>query len=422
SFQGNTVLITDPANKQRKNFFDGLGRLIRVDEPGWGDALDAIDSISITATSQTGADRSTLVSTRYCAQFDLKGRCVDWESDTFTDYDTGNVTATINGVGYTYTYVEGDNPSTVATKLAGKINSDPARLVNASVSGSTINFFAVTAGTNGNNITVSSASVTTDGSEFGTGTTSFPAKTTTPTLTGGENAVAQANAVLSATRHLTTTYGYDVFDHLTSVSQGAIGPINGQNLPGQQRSYSYDALGRLTSSTTPESGTVSNFYTDANGAACAGDPSLVCRVLDARGVTKNLSYDGLNRPIGINYTGDPSGTAPVNYQYDAGGQTAFALDRLTKVTDGANSQTFTYDNLGRVTSVSHVIGGTSYAVGYSYNAANQVGSITYPTGRVVYNNYDSVGRLQTVYNGGVAQLTVNSYNGAMEPTSLAYAN
>jgi len=422
SFQGNTVLITDPANKQRKNFFDGLGRLIRVDEPGWGDALDAIDSISITATSQTGADRSTLVSTRYCAQFDLKGRCVDWESDTFTDYDTGNVTATINGVGYTYTYVEGDNPSTVATKLAGKINSDPARLVNASVSGSTINFFAVTAGTNGNNITVSSSSVTTDGSEFGTGTTSFPAKTTTPTLTGGENAVAQANAVLSATRHLTTTYGYDVFDHLTSVSQGAIGPVNGQNLPGQQRSYSYDALGRLTSSTTPESGTVSNFYTDANGAACAGDPSLVCRVLDARGVTKNLSYDGLNRPIGINYTGDPSGTAPVNYQYDAGGQTAFALDRLTKVTDGANSQTFTYDNLGRVTSVSHVIGGTPYAVGYSYNAANQVGSITYPTGRVVYNNYDSVGRLQTVYNGGVAQLTVNSYNGAMEPTSLAYAN
>jgi hypothetical protein len=53
NFQGNTVLITDPANKQRKNFFDGLGRLVRVDEPGWGDALDAIDSISITATSKT---------------------------------------------------------------------------------------------------------------------------------------------------------------------------------------------------------------------------------------------------------------------------------------------------------------------------------------------------------------------------------
>jgi RHS repeat-associated protein len=423
TFQGNTVLITDPANKQRKNFFDGLGRLVRVDEAGWGDALDAIDSISITAASQDGTDRSTLVSTRYCAQFDIHGRCVDWEFETSTDYDTGNVTATINGAAYTYTYVEGDNPSTVATKLAGKINADPARLVNASVSGSTINFFAVTAGTNGNNITVSSSSLTTDASEFGAGTTSFPAATTTPTLTGGENAVAQANAVLTATRHLTTTYGYDVFDHLTSVSQGAIGPVNnGQNLPGQQRSYSYDALGRLTTSTTPESGTVTDFYTDANGVACAGDPSLVCRVLDARGVTKNLSYDGLNRLSGITYTGDPFNTAAVVYQYDSGGQAAFANDRITKISDGANSQTFTYDNLGRITSVSNLINGTPYPVGYSYNAASQVGSITYPTGRVVYDNYDAVGRPQTVYNGGVAQLTVNSYNGAMEPTSIAYPN
>jgi RHS repeat-associated protein len=418
-FVGNTVLISDPAGKKRKNFFDGLGRLIRVDEPGWGDALSAIDSISIT-----GAERQKTVSTRVCAQYSFSNppRCVDWETDSSTDYDTGNVTATINGTAYTYTYLQGDDSSTVATKLAGKINADPARVVNASPSGSTINFFAVTAGSSGNSIQVSVSSLTNNPGEFGTGTTSFPASTTTPTLTGGENAVAQANAVLSATRHLTTTYGYDGFDHLTSVSQGAIGPVNGQNLPGQQRSYNYDALGRLTSSTTPESGIVSDFYTDANGAACAGDPSLVCRVLDARGVTKNLSYDGLNRPIGINYTGDPSGTAPVNYQYDAGGQTAFALDRLTKVTDGANSQTFTYNNLGRVTSVSNVIGGTPYPVGYSYNAAGQVGSITYPTGRVVYNNYDSLGRLQTVYNGGVAQLTVNSYNGAMEPTSLAYPN
>ena len=418
-FQGNTVLITDPANKQRKNFFDGLGRLIRVDEPGWGDALSAIDSILIS-----GTERQKTVITRFCAQYSFSNppRCVDWESDPTTDYDTGNVTATINGTAYTYTYVQGDDSSTVATKLSGKINADPARVVNASALGSTINFFAMTAGANGNSIQVSASSLTNNPGEFGTGTTSFPANTTSPTLTGGENAVAQADGVLSDTRHLTTTYGYDVFDHLTSVSQGAMGPVNGQNLPGQQRSYSYDALGRLTSSTTPESGTVADFYTDANGAACAGDPSLVCRVLDGRGVTKNLSYDGLNRPIGINYTGDPSGTAPVNYQYDAGGQAAFANGRMTKITDGVNSQTFTYDNLGRITSVANLISGTPYPVGYSYDPASQVGSITYPTGRVVYENYDAVGRPQTVYNGGVAQLTVNSYNGAMEPTSIAYAN
>lgn len=423
NFAGKTVLITDPAGKQRKNYFDALGRLVQVDEPGWGDALTATDTVTIS-----GGERSKWVSTRYCAQFDLRGRCVDWEVDSSLEYDDGTVSITVNGgTPYSYTYGQNDSSSTVALALAGKINADPARAVNASVSGSVITLSAPAAGPAYNSITVSSSSLTNAPTLFGTGSTSFPATTATATLTGGENAVTQDNAVLSSSRHVTTTYGYDVFDHLTSVSHGAIGPISGQQLSGQPRSYAYDALGRLTTSSTPESGTVTNYYTDASGGACSGDPSLVCRIVDARGVTRNLSYDGVNRLFGVTYTNDPANAAPVTYQYDFGGQAAFANDRVTKIIEGANSQTFTYDDRGRITSAAYAIDGTNYPVQYAYNAADELTSLTYPSGRVVQPDYDNVGRLNHIADANAPAnpyLTINSadYSGANLVKQLTLGN
>src|SRR5205807_3149184 len=98
-----------------------------------------------------------------------------------------------------------------------------------------------------------------------------------------------------------TTYTYDAHNNLLSVSQAA-GLVNGQAVAGQPRSYSYDGLGRLVTSSTPEAGTVTSFYTDAGSNACAGNPGLVCRVQDARGVVKTLSYDAINRASGASYS------------------------------------------------------------------------------------------------------------------------
>jgi RHS repeat-associated protein len=424
SFSGNTLLIADAASKQRKNFFDALGRLVRVDEPGWGDALTAIDSISIS-----GDERSKIVSTRYCAQYTYGNppRCVDWETDSDTIYDQGNVKATINGVDYTQSYGLSDNSGTVATNLAAKINSDPNRLVSASPSGSTINLYAVTPGASGDSISVSVSSATTDATDFGTGTTSFPASTFTPTLTGGENALTQDNAVLSDTRHITTTYGYDVFDNLVSASQGSMDHINGGSLAGQPRSYTYDDLDRLISTTTPESGTVTNYYTDASGNACSGDPSLVCSTVDARGIIKTFNYnDPLNRVTSVSYS---DSTPSVTYTYDIG---AFALGRLTKMTEDVstastpNAQAFTYDNLGRITGVTHTITGTNYPVQYGYNTAGQMTSITYPSGRIVNPGYDAVGRLAQVADttNSTPYMSVNGsdYNGAGEIKKMVLGN
>src|ERR1700742_3360177 len=80
-----------------------------------------------------------------------------------------------------------------------------------------------------------------------------------------------------------TTYAYDALDNLKTVSQG-----------GQARSFVYDGLSRLASQTTPEAGTVSYTYWDS------GD---VKKRTDARNVETHYSYDALNRPQKVWYTG-----------------------------------------------------------------------------------------------------------------------
>jgi RHS repeat-associated protein len=236
---------------------------------------------------------------------------------------------------------------------------------------------------------------------------------------------------------LHTTYTYDPLGHLTGVSQAA---ITGQSGSGQPRSYVYDGLGRLTSATTPESGTVTNFYTPLGGFVCgAGDPTLPCRTQDARGVVKNFSYDGINRITGVQYSNtsggaDPANTPPVSYTYDTGGSGAFALDRLTKITEGpatptpVNSHTFTYDNLGRILTDTQSIDQHTYLIRYAHNLAGQLSSITYPSGRVVLENYDAIGRICAIgatgstCAAGTRYLNSPIYNAASEALSLTFGN
>jgi len=63
---------------------------------------------------------------------------------------------------------------------------------------------------------------------------------------------------------LATCHAYDALDNLTQTIQGS-----------QTRTYTYDALSRRTSETTPEAGTRNFYYTTSGGALCSGNPSLV---------------------------------------------------------------------------------------------------------------------------------------------------
>ncbi|HET7108345.1 MAG TPA: RHS repeat-associated core domain-containing protein [Candidatus Acidoferrum sp.] len=91
-----------------------------------------------------------------------------------------------------------------------------------------------------------------------------------------------------------TAYSYDTLNNLKTVLQNS----------SRNRSFAFDSLSRMTSSTNPEAGTVTYSY-DVDGNVFSKQ--------DARGVVATYGYDALNRLTGKAFT---DGTAPVGYYFD----------------------------------------------------------------------------------------------------------
>ena len=203
-YSGNSVTTTDPAGKQRRSYSDALGRLVEVDEPGWGDGLPGKGSVTITGSEQTGFIDP-------CLDEGMGSSCPQ------TVYDSGWVSITVNGVTDTTTYGRGSTAATVAGGLAGAINADPNSPVSAGVSGSTINLTAKQANASTNySLSANSASTDPNGL-FGA---SFGGTRSGPTLIGARDATVQASP--SLVTPMMTTYTYDALDDLTAVSQAGL--------------------------------------------------------------------------------------------------------------------------------------------------------------------------------------------------------
>ena len=227
---------------------------------------------------------------------------------------------------------------------------------------------------------------------------------------------------------LQTSYTYNVFNQLNHVTQGA-----------QSRTYVYDSLGRLNSSTTPEAGTVC--LGTYSGSTCQANGydnwnNLLYRT-DARGVVTNYLYDSLNRLVGITYPTVPGGVSAMPNVCEANGATSnnanvcfvYGISATShnnglhlSMTDPSGSESYTYNSLEQITQRQKVIGTTTYNVSYAYNFAGEVTQITYPSGRVVAQVFDAIGRLCAVGTSGSTCTTGTTYangfayNAAQQPT------
>lgn len=174
----------------------------------------------------------------------------------------------------------------------------------------------------------------------------------------------------------TVTYGYDAAGRLVQVEDWTTAVTT----------FTYDAAGRLIGITRPNA--VDTTYTyDAD--------SRLASITDGAVATQSLTYDGAGRltrnDLTVPTAGDASGVTPASHTFDDASQVAgFSYDamgrltddggrtydwdlasRLTDVTKGTDTVTFTYDGLGN--RISRTEGGATR--GYVWNYALGLPSI-----------------------------------------------
>ncbi|MBK9438872.1 MAG: RHS repeat protein [Chloracidobacterium sp.] len=206
-----------------------------------------------------------------------------------------------------------------------------------------------------------------------------------------------------------TAYEYDGNDNLTKVTQS-------DGTTTQERKFMYDSLSRLKAERQVEA--IPTLALD--GTHGTADPSKWTKVLkydthglltdgwDARGVHTQMSYDGLNRVLGVTYSGENGYKTPaVSYTYDQARTGFFNAGALTKVETAQGDATlnpdapatkteFDYDLMGRVSKHRQWIGTQQYDLEYGYNLAGQLTSEKYPSGKIVTMGYDAKGRMASV--------------------------
>jgi YD repeat-containing protein len=197
-------------------------------------------------------------------------------------------------------------------------------------------------------------------------------------------------------------YAYDALGNLTNVDQWAVTyPSFTASTPhlDRQRSFSYDSLSRLVTSTNPETGTVC--YGLWSGSTCNGsydDNGNLLAKTDARGISIQYRYDPLNRLLSKFYGNDPGSTPASCYQYDVPppgatpgnfiGRLASAWTQHSQSSCGG-APTFPssavlsarsiqqYDSMGRIRgeqqcTASNCNSGRPYAVTYDYDLAGNL--------------------------------------------------
>lgn len=168
-----------------------------------------------------------------------------------------------------------------------------------------------------------------------------------------------------------TTMTYDARDNLVSVTDPMANTTQ----------YSYSGFNQQIQANSPDSG-ITTWEFDEAGNRTA--------MIDARGIRTEYSYDSLNRLTSIRY---PDSSLNVDLSYDLGTN---GTGRLTGMTDAAGDVEFAYDARGNLISETRTIGGVRYDTAYTYNDADRLVRIMYPSGMQLNYELDSAGRIVVI--------------------------
>jgi RHS repeat-associated protein len=116
--------------------------------------------------------------------------------------------------------------------------------------------------------------------------------------------------------------------------------------------------------------------------------------VDARSVETDRTFDKLERQTAETYPSYTSENLAFTYDQTSGGNVG--IGHLTSFSDESGSTTQKFDNFGNMISTVRTIGANNYTTSYSYDLANRVTQIVYPSGRIVNYTYNSSGYLTQV--------------------------
>ena len=180
---------------------------------------------------------------------------------------------------------------------------------------------------------------------------------------------------------------YDAMSRVVSRTN----PFPSGGTPGASTSYTYDALGRVTVVTLPDSQTVLTSYSG----------NAVTETDQVNRKTQRIT-DGLGRLVTVNEQ-DSSGSLSqaTSYSYNY-------LDKLTEVNQGGQYRKYKYDAIGRLLFEKIPEQTPTIAEG---GVANQwTSAYTYTTFNAVYQKTDARGVITTYAYDGLNRVTQVSYN------------
>ncbi|GAB6096176.1 hypothetical protein JCM14469_24290 [Desulfatiferula olefinivorans] len=200
-----------------------------------------------------------------------------------------------------------------------------------------------------------------------------------------------------------TYYNYNIAGDLLSVVDHL----------GHVTSITYDSLGRKTSMTDPNMGYWQYPEYDKNGN--------LKQQIDANETVITMDYDELNRLIRKSYS---TSQHPVGYTYDTAIENG--IGRLHSIDNGNTViRSNSYDSMGRLISQTKVINGTDYTTQFSFDLAGKTKTMVYPDNYILSYQYDEQnGLLRNTF--GISDFknyaAFLDYNAAGQVGKVTYGN
>jgi len=420
---GNVASRIDELGRITRYEYDALNRLVKTIDPLGGTTETVYDPVTGNRTATLDA-LSNPTSYTYDDQGRLIATTDPLERVTRIEYDEfGRRAASIDAAGQRTTYTYDLLDRAIATDPAGHTTSSSYDalgnvLTNTDANGHTssstydeLNRVKTTTDANGNTTTNTYdaagnlIAVCTGGSQ-----TRPCGHTTTFTYDAINRRIATIDPLGHATRQaydilgnlsdqtdangVVTHFEYDALNRQVAVVQNyrpAVQPDAHTNVRtgytynevgnrvkvkdpnGHITTFAYDALNRVTGKTDPLGNTWAYAYDLAGNRVS---------MTDGNGKTTTFEYDAARQLTNIDY---PLPDADVSFTYKDTGQRA-------SMTDGLGTTTWSYDLLGRLTTVN----GPQSTVSYAYDAAGNRTRLTYPDGKEVTYTYDPANRLTKV--------------------------